>query len=290
VATVAKPDGWNVLKGTLGTDIVREVTTTLSGGSAIKFASSANDAELESEPFLIESAVTYNVAAVFRADRKNAGDNVIVYFDQYDGTGTQVASNVMQDGPVNTINTWETKSGNLISIAGGRYVKIRIGRVDNNDFNVIFDRVLVERETNMGYLNNPTGNVTVALARIDWTAASFLNMSNDGLYQSSDFSVDQIEVYRAGLYHIKAFLEVDGFGAGVQLRARFIVNAVTDPSISFFRATKDPIEIDRRQLELSQIVRCNNETSYIALEAQADTAGTYPIINGFLQVTRLPGT
>jgi hypothetical protein len=222
MSDTAFPIGWHVIEGTLGTDVLIDTSTVLSGGAAVHFPSTASaTAKVVSDwtpiddlsPTGASNIVTehYLVWVNARASRVNANDDLLVQV-QFSDVDRQTNSfvNIFADStgaagsPLSTPNSWETVGDVVSAPSGRRYMRLIIERDHALDFDLYIDSAVV-RAMPPGVIAKDTGTDAFAgtwTTHTGWTVDT--SLSHQYQLSSGVFTLHQ-----PGLYNVHAHASVE---------------------------------------------------------------------------------
>lgn len=218
----AFPIGWHVIEGELGTDVLIDTGTVLSGGVAVHFPSTASaTAKVVSDwvpiddlsPTGAANIVTehYLVWVNARASRVNANDDMLVQV-QFSDVDRQTNNfvNIFADStgaagaPLSTANSWETVGDVVSAPSGRRYMRLIIERDHALDFDLYIDSTVI-RAMPPGFIGKDTGSTAFTgswATHSGWTVDG--SLSHQYQVSSGTFTLHQ-----PGLYHVHLHASIE---------------------------------------------------------------------------------
>ena len=265
MGSVNPPDGVELVSGVWGTDIDRNESVWVTGGSSVEFKS-GHGAEIATAWMALDSVNTarYNLNCVVRASRISGGDLVTVQFVSYAADRhTVVHTESIWSGPLASANQWLMVSSYIINTpaaaAWGRFIIEKA----NTAFSLYLEYVDATRDT-PGLEAWQATATSSAIAASTWTTVPYdgdtVKPANGLLWLGSASGL--WTRYRGDTMLVHARVTLDGLVAGNTVKLRFydVGNSIQD------------------DVGIQQVVGANGTHSF-TLVALSDGIGPFGVSN-----------
>ena len=206
--TGSAPPGWTAASGVLGTDIIREDSTTHAGSHSAEFANTSTAATLTSDQIPVVPNRVYRASVWLR---QNAGFtvNAKIYWYQRDRTASSTASSNIHISSLIATNTWEQKDLAVAAPSDAAFAEIYLNRAASPSPAGVcyFDDVSFREEPPAFSVYNPA---TTTLSKGVESQIDFQNAAFDFGSGYTAGSSYEYEAIAAGLYQFECALTVDG--------------------------------------------------------------------------------
>jgi hypothetical protein len=290
-------DGWTT-DGVWGTDLdrVEGAGNTYSGASAVKITTTSALEMWTIDPIFVEPLMSYNLYAIVKTTRNNVGDDVTLTVDQLDVNGALVASTVVRTGPSRVTGSFDYLGGILLGVFGNtRFIVPKISKAAAA-FEVIVDRVVLERLPPSHIILAPAASLTA-----NGIAQTFVfNNSSDassGMLSSSPAN-GRIDFHCPGTYYVEVFAKAIDFNAGDDFGIKITGSFVNYDHGIIFNRSEDVVTLDSDSItrHVSNVVTYTGGGAgsppgpgSISLTYIANSAGTPTFFTSasYMRVTRL---
>jgi len=204
--TGSAPPGWTAASGVLGTDIIREDSTTHAGSHSAEFANTSTAATLTSDQIPVVPNRVYR-ASVWLRQTAGFTVNAKIYWYQRDRTASSTASSNIHISSLLAINTWEQKDLAVAAPSDAAFAEIYLNRAASPSPAGVcyFDDVSFREEPPAFFAYNAaTTTLTKATpSQLDFQTAVY----NYG--SGYDTGAYEFVAPTAGLYQFESALTVD---------------------------------------------------------------------------------
>jgi len=203
--TGSAPPGWTAASGVLGTDIIREDSTTHAGSHSAEFANTSTVATLTSAQIPVVPDRVYR-ASVWLRQNASFTVNAKVYWYKRDRTASSTASSNIHVSSLLATNTWEQKDLAVAAPSDAAFAEMYLNRGASPGGVCYFDDVSFREEPPAFFTKDAA---TTALTKAVETQIDFQSALFDyggGYTAGSSF---EYEAPTAGLYQFECALTVD---------------------------------------------------------------------------------
>lgn len=210
----AFPRGWHVTSGALGTDVIFDNTTFLSGNASVYFPSTASasatvvsdwvpidDVNYGGTPSATEDVAckTFYVRAHVYASSVAANKDIKFDFETADAARTTITTQAVYNDVLPSANTWHPIGTQMSYSATGRWMRLSLTRPTDYDFDLYLDSVEFRRAPPF-FRGTSTG---ATFNSANWTVPTYVSggPANTGVNRCSEASgivtMTQPGVYQA---------------------------------------------------------------------------------------------